>query len=195
MAYKVVLNTSAPFNYSFYCPISGLKLNKYINVGIVDELTPHIKRGRDFSTLFVTNLDGTDSENPEIVEDVIKAIENVFIKQSELEALKPQLKGDKGPKGDKGDPGPQGPQGEPGKQGAKGDTGAPGAKGDAGAKGAKGDPGTPGAKGDKGDPGTKGADGKQIQLQANETHIQWGYVGESNWNNLIAISDLVPPSS
>lgn len=52
---------------------------------------------------------------------------------------------------------------------------------------------TPGPKGDKGEAGSQGApgrDGKEIELQKTETHIQWRYVGEGEWNNLLPLSQL-----
>lgn len=36
----------------------------------------------------------------------------------------------------------------------------------------------------------RGEDGKQIELRATQTHIQWRYVGEKNWKNLVALSLL-----
>jgi hypothetical protein len=36
----------------------------------------------------------------------------------------------------------------------------------------------------------KGADGKQIQVQSNGTHIQWRYVGDSSWTNMVQLSTL-----
>ena len=33
-------------------------------------------------------------------------------------------------------------------------------------------------------------DGKEIELQKSTTHIQWRYVGDTNWINLVALSDL-----
>lgn len=35
-----------------------------------------------------------------------------------------------------------------------------------------------------------GTNGKEIELQKSTTHIQWRYVGDTNWNNLVALSDL-----
>ena len=184
MAYKVTLNQSIPFNYSFYCPDTKLKLDKYITFGVVDFLSPSIKRGQSNGYLIVKNLDGVDGgENQEIIDKVVKAIEGVFIKQSELEALKPQLKGDTGAQGPKGETGEQGPKGEPGAKGEKGDTGA------------KGDKGEPGVKGDKGDTGAAGTNGKEIELQKSETHIQWRYVGDPDWKDLVALADITGPSA
>jgi hypothetical protein len=41
-----------------------------------------------------------------------------------------------------------------------------------------------GPKGDKGD------DGREVEFQANGSHIQWRYSGESSWRNLVALSAL-----
>lgn len=35
-----------------------------------------------------------------------------------------------------------------------------------------------------------GADGREIELLKGATHIQWRYVGETSWNNLVALADL-----
>jgi hypothetical protein len=37
---------------------------------------------------------------------------------------------------------------------------------------------------------TPGNDGREIQLQSGETHIQWRYVGDAAWTNLVALSEL-----
>ena len=50
--------------------------------------------------------------------------------------------------------------------------------------------GVDGTNGTNGVDGTDGRDGREIELQVNETHIQWRYSGESSWNNLIALSQL-----
>ena len=50
--------------------------------------------------------------------------------------------------------------------------------------------GVDGTNGTNGVDGTDGRDGREIELQVNETHIQWRYSGESSWNNLIALSEL-----
>ena len=47
-----------------------------------------------------------------------------------------------------------------------------------------------GANGIDGDDGIDGTDGREIELQKTSTYIQWRYVGDSNWNNLIALSDI-----
>ncbi len=53
--------------------------------------------------------------------------------------------------------------------------------------GANGAPGTPGADGD---PGT---DGREVELQTSATHVQWRYVGEGAWTNLVALSTITGP--
>ncbi len=35
-----------------------------------------------------------------------------------------------------------------------------------------------------------GIDGKQVELQKSTTHIQWRYVGDAEWINLIALADI-----
>ena len=68
-------------------------------------------------------------------------------------------------------------------KGAKGDTGARGATGPEGPQGIPGVNGTPGA------PGAPGADAKQVELQNDNTDIQWRRVGET-WNNLVSVASL-----
>jgi hypothetical protein len=43
-----------------------------------------------------------------------------------------------------------------------------------------------------GTPGENGTNGKEIELQKNSTHLQWRYVGDSSWINLIELSQLIP---
>lgn len=52
-----------------------------------------------------------------------------------------------------------------------------------------------GEKGEQGLPGTGGSGGTatEIELQKGTTYIQWRYVGESSWRNLIAIADITGP--
>lgn len=49
-------------------------------------------------------------------------------------------------------------------------------------RGEKGDPG--------GDGGGTGQDGRTPELRAANGYIQWRYVGETSWNNLVALADL-----
>jgi len=38
-----------------------------------------------------------------------------------------------------------------------------------------------------------GEDGREVELQTSATHVQWRYVGDSTWQNLIPLSDLEGP--
>ena len=53
----------------------------------------------------------------------------------------------------------------------------------------KGDAGEPGLKGDK------GIDGKQVEFRRTDDYIQWHYVGEETWNNLISVEELKTDTS
>lgn len=51
-------------------------------------------------------------------------------------------------------------------------------------------------KGLKGDPGDPGADGREVELQKGTTHIQWRYVGDPTWIDLVSLDDITgPPGS
>ena len=63
-------------------------------------------------------------------------------------------------------------------------------KGDTGLTGATGAAGTNGTNGTN---GTDGDDGREVELQLSATHVQWRYVGEASWTNLIAIEDITGP--
>ena len=41
--------------------------------------------------------------------------------------------------------------------------------------------------------GQDGQDGREVEFQTSSTHIQWRYVGEANWTDLIALSELEGP--
>ena len=81
----------------------------------------------------------------------------------------------------------------------KGDKGD---KGDIGIQGEKGDKGdaftyndfTPEQlellKGDKGEVGDKGEDGKNIELNKSDSHIQYKYIGDEDWIDLVPLDDL-----
>ncbi|SFV33133.1 hypothetical protein SAMN05216456_1896 [Devosia crocina] len=62
----------------------------------------------------------------------------------------------------------------------------------------KGEPGSPGRDGTDGDPGAPGspgnpgADGREIELQVSQTHVQWRLAGGA-WANLIALAELQGP--
>lgn len=47
-----------------------------------------------------------------------------------------------------------------------------------------------GADGADGQNGQDGQDGKDVELQKTTTHIQWRKVGDSAWNDLVALSEL-----
>ena len=47
-----------------------------------------------------------------------------------------------------------------------------------------------GPKGEDGAAGTDGDDGAEVQLQKSATHIQWRYVGDLTWTDLVALNDL-----
>lgn len=38
--------------------------------------------------------------------------------------------------------------------------------------------------------GTTGQDGREIELRKSETHIEWSYVGEDNWKQLVSLEEL-----
>ncbi len=58
-------------------------------------------------------------------------------------------------------------------------------------RGPQGDQGDQGNQGDQGDPGD---DGREVELDVVGDYIQWRYVGETDWNELIAIEDLLGPA-
>jgi len=41
--------------------------------------------------------------------------------------------------------------------------------------------------------GEDGTDGREVELQKGTTHIQWRYVGETEWNDLVALDDITGP--
>jgi hypothetical protein len=47
--------------------------------------------------------------------------------------------------------------------------------------------------GSRGPQGLPGTDGREVELQLGATYVQWRYAGESTWNDLIAVADLVGP--
>lgn len=57
-------------------------------------------------------------------------------------------------------------------------------------KGQKGQDGQKGADGTPGRDGQDGANGKEIELRKGENHIEWRYVEEESWKQLIALEDL-----
>ena len=104
--------------------------------------------------------------------------------------------GKKGVNGSNGSNGTNGVNGIDGKNGLNGAQGIQGQKGDRGEKGEQGAQGIQGQKGDRGEKGEQGAqgnngqDGREIEIRKDALYIQWRYKGDSNWNNLVAYSDL-----
>lgn len=104
--------------------------------------------------------------------------------------------GEQGEQGIQGTPGPQGEQGLQGNQGQSGVNGNDGQDGTDGRDGADGRDGIDGQNGQDGINGTNGVDGtnglngREIELQKDLYFIQWRYVGEPGWRNLIAYSEL-----
>ena len=118
-----------------------------------------------------------------------------------------------GLKGDKGDPGTDGTNGTNGAKGDKGDKGDTGAPGTTTWAGITDKPTsfTPAAhthemseitgllaaldgkaavgSGGGGGGGT-GTNGREVELQKTATHIQWRYVGDLTWTNLVLLSEL-----
>lgn len=54
----------------------------------------------------------------------------------------------------------------------------------------KGKDGKDGINGSNGRDGVDGDNGKEIELRNNSTYIQWRYIGDENWYNLIEVSSL-----
>ena len=54
----------------------------------------------------------------------------------------------------------------------------------------KGKDGKDGINGSNGRDGIDGDNGKEIELRNNSTYIQWRYIGDENWYNLIEVSSL-----
>ena len=115
------------------------------------------------------------------------------------------LKGEKGSDGKDGQDGKNGIDGKNGVNGLNGSNGtngingidgknglngAQGIQGQKGEQGAQGIQGQKGDRGEKGEQGNNGQDGREIEIRKDALYIQWRYKGDSNWNNLIAYSDL-----
>jgi hypothetical protein len=45
----------------------------------------------------------------------------------------------------------------------------------------------------EGTPGPPGEDGREVELQKSATHVQWRYVGDIAWTNLVALTDITGP--
>lgn len=50
--------------------------------------------------------------------------------------------------------------------------------------------GDDGADGTNGTDGTDGSDGREVQFNKSATHIQWRYVGDATWIDLVALADI-----
>ena len=98
--------------------------------------------------------------------------------------------GKDGATGQNGADGQDGIDGAQGIQGIQGEQGIAGIDGQDGAQGVQGEQGLQGEQGIAGVGGTAGTDGREIELQKDLYYIQWRYVGEPGWRNLIAYSDL-----
>ena len=98
--------------------------------------------------------------------------------------------GQSGPQGEQGEQGIQGIQGTPGANGTDGQDGADGKDGTDGTNGIDGQDGTNGTDGIDGVNGTDGTDGREIELQKDLYFIQWRYIGEPGWRNLIVYAEL-----
>ena len=47
-------------------------------------------------------------------------------------------------------------------------------------------------KGDKGEQGNPGVDGREVEFRAANGYVQWRYVGEDSWKNLVTLGQLTP---
>jgi len=61
-------------------------------------------------------------------------------------------------------------------------------------RGPTGPTGFSGGGSSEGGSGEAGADGREIELQSNATHLQWRYVGAVSWTNLVALSEITGPA-
>lgn len=86
--YRVELNKSIPYNNSFYCPDCNILLDQYMDVALVNELTPSIKRGVRGGTLKATEIpkekdiddnDKVKEENNDIEEEACDTKEIIAI--------------------------------------------------------------------------------------------------------------------
>jgi len=66
--------------------------------------------------------------------------------------------------------------------------------GPAGTNGTNGINGSNGTDGVDGTNGVDGDDGREVELQVTGTHIQWRYVGDVSWTNLVALSVITGPA-
>lgn len=144
---------------------------------------------------------------------MVEAINNIKVIEGPM--------GPQGERGPQGLPGTNGQDGLPGRDGVDGQNGSVGPKGDKGLPGINGTNGKSieytwrgtelgirqegeseysyinliGPAGPQGPPGggSSGADSREIELRKGTIYIEWRYVGESSWRNLIAIEELKGP--
>ena len=86
--------------------------------------------------------------------------------------------------------GKDGQDGQDGKDGTDGQNGTNGTNGLDGTTGQNGTDGLNGTDGQDGTNGTNGTDGREIELQKDLYFIQWRYISEPGWRNLIAYAEL-----
>lgn len=98
-----------------------------------------------------------------------------------------------GPRGELGLKGDRGPRGERGEKGERGNIGLQGVQGEVGPAGPRGLIGKSGTNGIDGLDGKDGKDGRPIELRLSKTHVQWRYIGEIIWKDLIKIESLRGP--
>ena len=115
-----------------------------------------------------------------------------FNKWNDIISIK-DLKGAAGPAGKDGKPGDPGAKGDPGIDGIAGSIGAKGPEGQPGPIGAPGIDGLDGKDGKPGKDGQAGKDAKNIELGKNATHIQWRYVGDAAWQDLVPLAVITGP--
>ena len=113
--YKVILNTSIPYNYSFYCPKANVMLTQVSKVAFVEELTPSLKRGIHARTLICEeivedskfsgafspeNFDKEIDKEVEVKEKIekkkeVKEIKEKEVKEAKKEEVKEEVKEEK----------------------------------------------------------------------------------------------------
>lgn len=59
--------------------------------------------------------------------------------------------------------------------------------------GATGPAGPAGPAGPEGAPGTPGPNGREVEFAKSATHLQWRYVGDNTWIDLVALTELGVP--
>lgn len=54
--------------------------------------------------------------------------------------------------------------------------------------------GPPGSDGEDGQDGEDGADGRAVEMRSSGTHIEWRYVGDTSWTQIVALSEITGPA-